>query len=176
VNVVVREARIGDAAGIAQVHVAAWRAAYAGLLPAAYLAGLSVDARAQRWAAALNEPHPHVLATVVAVRNEDIAGFAIVGRSRDDDVEEGVGELWAIYADPRHWGTGVGHALHDQAMHVLRAAGLTCATLWVLQGNDRATAFYRRHGWVADGGTKTDWRDDVRLDEERYRVRITPTA
>ena len=39
---IVRSARLADAAGIAAVHVGAWRSAYAGLLPADYLANLSL--------------------------------------------------------------------------------------------------------------------------------------
>jgi GNAT superfamily N-acetyltransferase len=169
----VRVADLEDAAGIARVHVAGWQAGYAGLLPQGYLDGLSVDERAGRWAAILSEPDARILATVVADRGGDIAGFATVGRSRDDDADASVGELWGIYVDPRHWGTGVGHALHERAIQALQAADLTTATLWVLRGNDRAARFYRRQGWVADGVTKTDWRDDVRLDEVRYRLRLS---
>jgi ribosomal protein S18 acetylase RimI-like enzyme len=171
VAVVVREAVVDDALGIARVHVAGWQAGYAGLLPQEYLNGLSVDQRAQRWADYVREPDPHALTTLVAGRGE-VVGFATLGQSRDDDAAPDIGELWGIYVHPRQWGTGVGHALLDGAMQALQAAGLSAATLWVLQGNDRATGFYRRHGWAADGATKTDWRDDVRLDEERYRITL----
>lgn len=169
VSVVVREAVVDDALGIARVHVTGWQVGYAGLLPEGYLDALSVDARAQRWAATLREPDARAVATLVATADRDVVGFVTVGRSRDDDAEKDVGELWGIYVDPQHWGTGAGHALHEGAIGALRAVGLTAATLWVLRGNDRAIGFYRQHGWTADGATKTDWRDDVRLDEERYR-------
>jgi GNAT superfamily N-acetyltransferase len=169
VSTVVREAVVDDALGIARVHVAGWQVGYASLLPEGYLDRLSVDARAQRWAATLREPDARAVATLVATRDADVVGFVTVGRSRDDDAEKDVGELWGIYVDPKHWGAGVGHALHEGAIGALRAVGLTAATLWVLRGNDRAIGFYRQHGWTADGATKTDWRDDVRLDEERYR-------
>lgn len=174
-SVVVREAVIDDAAGIARVHVAGWQAGYAGLLAQHYLDALSVEERAGRWAANLREPDARAVATLVADRDGDVAGFVTVGRSRDEDADGNVGELWGIYVDPRRWGTGVGHALHGRAIQALQRAGLTTATLWVLQGNDRATGFYRRHGWVADGATKTDLRGDVRLDEERYRLRMPPS-
>jgi GNAT superfamily N-acetyltransferase len=175
VAAVVRPAEPEDALGIARVHVAGWQAGYAGLLPQGYLDGLSVEGRAQRWAGIISEPGPLALATLVADRDGDVAGFVTVGRSRDDGAGAWVGELWAIYVDPGHWGTGVGHALHERAIQALRAAHLTTATLWVLHGNDRAAGFYRRHGWVADGATKTDGRDDVRLDEVRYRLRMQPS-
>ena len=42
----IRRARSGDAPGIGAVHVSAWRSAYAGILPDAYLARLSVARQA----------------------------------------------------------------------------------------------------------------------------------
>jgi GNAT superfamily N-acetyltransferase len=168
VAVDVRPAEPDDATGIARVHVAGWQAGYAGLLPAAFLAGLSVEPRAQRWRSVLADAHASGT-TLVAVLDGGISGFATVGPSRDGDAAPGAGELWGIYVDPGQWGTGVGHALHEAALQRLRDAGTTTASLWVLQGNRRAMGFYERHGWTADGETKTDWRGDVRLDEVRYR-------
>jgi len=45
----VRDARSADAPGIAEVHVASWRAAYAGQLPDGFLRKLSVDERTRSW-------------------------------------------------------------------------------------------------------------------------------
>jgi ribosomal protein S18 acetylase RimI-like enzyme len=36
------------------------------------------------------------------------------------------------------------------------AIGDRPAYLWVLEGNDRAVAFYRRHGFTEDGGRKLE--------------------
>jgi GNAT superfamily N-acetyltransferase len=171
-DVTVRAAEPADARGIARVHVAAWQAGYEGLLPAPFLAGLSVPKRAARWQGILAEPSDQRARTLVAERGGSVVGFASVGPSRDDDADPVSGELWAIYVDPQHWGTGIGHVLHVAALEALQADGATSASLWVLQGNDRATRFYERHGWAADGASKTDWRDDVRLDELRYRTSL----
>ena len=151
--------------------MAGWRVGYEGLLPAGYLAGLSVERRAERWRTILADPAARG-ATLVAELDSAIVGFASVGPSRDDDAAPGAGELWCIYVDPGRWGAGVGHALQATALQRLRDAEMTTASLWVLDGNQRATRFYERHGWVADGATKTDWRDDVRLDERRYRLTL----
>jgi GNAT superfamily N-acetyltransferase len=155
VAVVVRPADLDDAAGIARVHVAGWQAGYAGLLPAQYLAELSVEQRAERWRIILTDALG-AGTTLVAELDGAITGFATVGPSRDDDAALGTGELWAIYVNPGLWRTGVGHALHETALQRLRDAGMTSASLWVLQGNQRAMGFYERHGWTADGATKTD--------------------
>jgi GNAT superfamily N-acetyltransferase len=69
-----------------------------------------------------------LIATLVAERGETIVGFANVGESRDDDCRPQTGELWAIYADPQHWGTGVGYALHDAAMGPMSSIGGTRTT------------------------------------------------
>jgi hypothetical protein len=43
------------------------------------------------------------------------------------------------------------------------------ATLWVLEDNPRARAFYERAGWAADGDWKAEQRFGVRAAEVRYR-------
>jgi ribosomal protein S18 acetylase RimI-like enzyme len=45
----------------------------------------------------------------------------------------------------RGYGTGVAQALMAEAI------GDRAAYLWVVEGNDRAIAFYRKHGFDLDG-------------------------
>jgi hypothetical protein len=47
--IVIRDARVEDARGVAAVHISSWQEAYRGLLPADVLSGLSVDRREQDW-------------------------------------------------------------------------------------------------------------------------------
>jgi ribosomal protein S18 acetylase RimI-like enzyme len=54
-------------------------------------------------------------------------------------------ELYAIYVREKWWGSGLGHRLMDVAI------GKEAASLWVLAGNERAKAFYRKQGFVEDG-------------------------
>ena len=44
----IREAAVNDATAIAQVQVESWRTTYAGIVPDAFLASLSVETRAER--------------------------------------------------------------------------------------------------------------------------------
>jgi GNAT superfamily N-acetyltransferase len=44
----------------------------------------------------------------------------------------------------------------------------------VLEGNARATRFYERHGWRADGATKDDVRGDAVLRERRMIRELAP--
>ena len=64
------------------------------------------------------------------------------------------GEIYAIYVDPQHWGTGAGRALMAAALSHLAGEGLSPVRLWVLADNHRARRFYERHGFTADGTTK----------------------
>jgi ribosomal protein S18 acetylase RimI-like enzyme len=81
------------------------------------------------------------------------------------------GELWGLYAHPNAFSTGVGHALIAAVETALRQDGFSSAYLWVLDGNDRAAAFYERHGWFEDGTVKLDERQSLTLLEQR---RIKP--
>lgn len=141
----IRDALATDAAAIAAVQVASWQAAYRTLLPDEVLNELSVGDRTERWAEILREPPPRsslLLATVDTV----IVGFAAVGD----------GELHAFYVHPDHWREGVGTRLHQAATDRLGLVGCTAATLWVLEGNERALGFYGRVGWVDTGQRKVD--------------------
>jgi GNAT superfamily N-acetyltransferase len=146
----VRRASADDAASIAAVHVRAWQVAYRGLLPDAVLDRLSVTQREQMWQQAMSgHPDPPVY---VAVGDGVVVGFcAIAAPSRDDDAEDGVAEIGAIYVEPGVWRTGVGRALMDVAIGDLRASGWSWVTLWVLAENRQARDFYARFGLAPDG-------------------------
>lgn len=166
----IRPATTADATAIATVHVAAWQTAYDRLLPADFLAAQSVERRAALWTQLLNTTG----GVLVAEIDDEIVGFTNVGECRDEDALDSDGELYAIYLAPTRWSTGVGHALHEAGMDALAADGYTRASLWVLDGNERAITFYKRHGWQADGATKDDVRDGAVLRECRMR-RSLPT-
>jgi ribosomal protein S18 acetylase RimI-like enzyme len=158
-----------DAAGVAVTHVASWRVGYAGQLPDALLASLSVDERTTSWTSWLAEGSGG--RTFIALSDDDtVRGFASVGPSRDDDAMPGTGELWALYTHPDAWRQGVGSALIETAKRELHAMGFQRATLWVLASNDRARRFYESHRWQPHERHKVDWRGDVRLDEVQYEL------
>lgn len=155
-DLVIREAVIDDAEGLGAAHVAAWQAAYPGLMPSGFLARLDPQARGEGWRRSIAAGDS--AATVLVARIGDrVAGFASFGPPRDD-VEPGWGELWAINVHPEFWRQGVGRSLFAEAATGLAALGYRHGYLWVLQGNERAISFYRRMGWAPDGGTKIDDR------------------
>ena len=163
-----RRAKEGDARAIAEVHVATWRHAYAGLIPAEVLGMLSVDSRERFWQREVTVMAPDRRPWVAEVDGA-IAGFVSAGASRDDDATRWTGEVYAIYVDAECWDRGVGRNLLTHAERDLSAHGYTEATLWVLAGNERARRFYEAAAWQFDGATKVETIGSAELREVRYR-------
>ncbi len=98
-----------------------------------------------------------------------VVAFGWVGESREVADE---GELYAIYALPEAWGSGVGRVLMEAALASLREEGFLAAILWVLEDNPRARRFYEREGWRHDGGRREDEHLGARVAEVRYRIEL----
>lgn len=164
----IRRAEPADAEGIGEVHVAAWRTAYRGLLPGDTLNRLSVEDSAGRWRERIAAPWGHVL---VAVQEDRVVGFAAGGDTRDEDVDpDRVGEIYVLYVHPEVWRRGWGTALLDVLMQHLRGDGFEEVILWVLEGNEHAIPFYRAAGFEADGARRIKQRPDgTRMPIVRYR-------
>ncbi len=164
--VLVRDARPEDAAEVADVHVRAWQVGYRGLLPDEHLDGLRVEDRMRRYT--FGDARPDRPATIVAVPDGRILGFATTGPSGDEDVP-GAGEVHAIYVCPRAWGCGIGGALLVEARARLLARAFTEAVLWVLASNERAQRRYRADGWHYDGHRREKEFGGVPAEVVRYR-------
>jgi ribosomal protein S18 acetylase RimI-like enzyme len=143
-TVTVRRAALSDAPGIAHVHVEAWREAYAGRIPDEFLASLDVDRRSRMWTALLTKGQTDAF---VAERDGAVVGWATAGAGRDVDAPVDC-ELEGLYVLSEVYGSGVGQQLLDAAI------GDAAAYLWVMDGNGRAEAFYRRNRFARDGTTK----------------------
>lgn len=152
----VREAVPGDAPAFAHSQIEAWRVAYAGILDAAYLAGLDAERLTKGWARILGASVPNVRQLALTA-NGTAVGWSGFGAPRDD-VDPNTGELQALNPLPEFWSRGLGSALFLASVAGLRAMGYARSYLWVADGNHRAISFYQRHGWQIDGGAKHDAR------------------
>jgi ribosomal protein S18 acetylase RimI-like enzyme len=139
---------VDDLDEMGRVHVRVWQEAYAGLMPDDYLAALDPTVGPVRWRTRITDPTSPV-GWWLARDDAGIVAMVTSGPARDEDppVEH---ELYAINLLRRVHGTG----LADELMAA--AVGDRAAYLWVLEGNERAIAFYRRHGFADDGGRKPD--------------------
>lgn len=166
-NTFVRSAQLADAEAIATVHVAAWRWAYDGLMPASLLAGLDTADRTKQWQRQLCSGDSGVF---VAEQHGTIVGFVSCGPCRDGS---GNAEIYALYLDRSVQGQGVGRALWQHAADWLRAGDYEQVQVWVLDTNTLARGFYETAGLKADGRSKTSQWAGAPLNEVSYSGPLT---
>jgi len=135
--VTIRPAKPSDAKAIARIHVETWRNTYAGVLPDAYLTGLSVDDRVAFWNRVLASRDRGM--TVVAEDEEaGVIGFGNAGPARRDSLPRGSnwnGEIYTLYLLPDWHGQGIGRQLLESLLDRLKRLGKDHVMLWVLESN-----------------------------------------
>lgn len=169
----IRSAVENDAYAIARVQILAWRQAYAGMMPPAFLDRMDSVRRVTSWRRALSSPTA-MRTDVVLDPAGEIIGFFVYGPSRDDDAAVGTGELVAINLLPAHWRQGLGRKMMARLLAAAAECRWQALTLWVLEANMRARRFYEAHGFKADGASQVDSNlTGVPLQLLRYR-RLLP--
>lgn len=146
-----------DAEELAKLHIQIWRDTYTGLMDQDKLDALDPLAGAQRWRDWMeSDDAPATLGAFTP--DGQIAGWITVGAAREDDAPSDR-ELWVLNVAKEHHGTGLAHELMRREL----ADGP--AYLWVVDGNDRAQAFYRKYGFELDGARRREQEgnDDLRM-------------
>jgi ribosomal protein S18 acetylase RimI-like enzyme len=136
-----------DAEALARVHVASWRETYRGLLPDAYLARMSEEAHARRFAHALLHPGPDEV-TLAAAERAGIVGYAQGGPSRRR--VEGEAEIATLYVLRAAQRRGLGQRLLRESARALAARGARSLVISVLRDNLPARGFYEHLGGEAE--------------------------
>lgn len=141
----IRRAQFADLAGLAEVHVAAWRETYTGLVPALMIATQSLARRRDAWAQWLQQPQASAFLVEL---DGSVAGFGACGPQRCGELRERgfTGEIEALYVRRAAQGKGHGRELMRRMAGELAARGLGSASLWVLDANRAARVFYERLG------------------------------
>ncbi|MBK1661251.1 GNAT family N-acetyltransferase [Paracraurococcus ruber] len=159
----IRRAGPADATAIGAVHVATWRSSYAGVLPEAYLTGLSSLRHALGYERAIaDRRHGHAVFVAVASGPDapggrpgpeggTIIGFVSGGHARRDWLAQGKlqgevqGEVETLYLLEDYRDRGIGRRLMRAMAAHLAAVGCRSAMLWVLRDNPTRW-FYQRLG------------------------------
>jgi GNAT superfamily N-acetyltransferase len=161
----IRGATAEDAEALGRMHWAAWREAYASLLPDGYFTGDGEERRIAGWRRILAEPEDGVVLRI-AVRDDEVVGFASSGPARPNETAGPPvrdRELWAMNVRASEYGSGLAHELLAAVLPDDEPA-----ELWVFEANPRARAFYAKHGFAPDGARVVlgpDWGDqpEIRL-------------
>jgi GNAT superfamily N-acetyltransferase len=142
----VRPARLQDVAQMARVIVRCWQETYRGLMPDEVLDDPGLPAARERfWTAALTDERYRDNRVAVAERGGGLVGVAMSGPPMDAGATW-TRQLYVLYVHADDHGTGAGAALLDAVVDPAEPVAL-----WVADPNPRAQAFYRKHGFVADG-------------------------
>jgi len=139
-----RASRLDDAEELARVHTQSWQETYTGLIPEQ---GWSAESRLRReamWNKLLTD---NDTTTVIAEIGSRMVGFAHAHHLRDEPALP-TEELAMIYVLSTAYGTGAGQALLDAALNG------AAASLWVLEQNPRARAFYAKNRFIHDGAVR----------------------
>jgi ribosomal protein S18 acetylase RimI-like enzyme len=154
-SLTIRPARVEDVAQMARVNVRCWQETYRGLMSDAVLDDPGfLAARERFWTAALTDERYRENRVAVAERDGELVGIAMSGPPLDA-AAAWARQLYVLYVYAADHGTGAGPALLDAVVDPEESAGL-----WVADPNPRAQAFYRKHGFVADGTIQVE--DGVR--------------
>jgi GNAT superfamily N-acetyltransferase len=149
-SLIVRPARVQDIRQIARVHVRCWQETYRGLMPDAVLDDPGFPAaREQMWTDALTGERYRQNRVAVAERDGELVGIAMSGPP-EDAAAAWTRQLYVLYVYAADHGTGAGQALLEAVIDSAEPAAL-----WVADPNPRAQAFYRKHGFAADGTARS---------------------
>jgi GNAT superfamily N-acetyltransferase len=147
---VIRDALPTDARRFEEIRIGGWKAAYVGMIDADFLDALTVTPeRIATWAERIRAQAPGGV-SLVAEKEGEVVGFAVLLPSRDEDVPEAA-ELLGLYVDPSLRFTGIGAVLIDAGFARMPQ---TVQTLWTLEGNAPARRFYEKRGFRTDGAQK----------------------
>ncbi|MBT2411464.1 GNAT family N-acetyltransferase [Streptomyces sp. ISL-12] len=147
--------------------------AYRGLIPQAYLDGLSIAEHTERRRARLTAAPADVTNMVARDDAGTVVGWGRHGPYRDDGTRTADAELCALYVDPRHLGCGAGRSLLGESVRRCAAVRYPRMPLWVLRGNTRARRFCERAGFGADGGEEAFEVAGIAVPEVRYARALT---
>lgn len=139
-DVVVRNARAGDATRLAVVFRESWQNAYAGLIPHASLQNLLERRDIAWWRDQIRSGEPLVVLEV----GGKVGGYATAGAARSRGAYQG--EIYELYLVPAFQGLGLGEHLFEACRYRLDHRRLKGLVVWALAGNERAIDFYQRRG------------------------------
>ncbi len=161
----IKKSTLDDTDILGQIHARSWQHAYKDIIPDSVLAEITAQKRATRFKKAMLESGEK---NYLLLANNQPVGFTSIGRSRDDDLSDNIGEIWGIYLDPDHWRKGYGSKLLNWAEAELKSRGYKSISLWVLKDNHQARNFYEKHNYHKEGRGETITIGNKDLEKVRY--------
>jgi ribosomal protein S18 acetylase RimI-like enzyme len=162
----IRRAGSGDAETVGRIHVESWNVAYRGIMPDEVIARTDLAYRTAFWAERIADPEWPVY--LLEEKGQAVAFCQMIPTTDADDDATRVGHITSLHVLPDRRGHGYGRALMDHVLAEFQRRAFAQVTLWVLEENRSARAFYEKYGFRLDGGSRSYPRTNV--PEVRYRI------
>ena len=174
---VVRRATPADAAGLHRVAAITFPLACTPDTPDEEKAAFIAQHLSEESFATLLADPSHTLLVAVDDTTQEVVGYTMLVASEpaDPDVVAAIrlrptAELSKMYVHPARHGTGASARLMDAVLDAARATGAAGVWLGVSEENDRANAFYARHGFEVVGRKRFHIGDRWEQDLVRERA------
>lgn len=140
----IRKAIPGDEKILAYIQSESWKAAFNEILPKEVLEkSTNIEQIEQMYQEILQSKMCEIAIAFVDDQPHCIAAW---GKNRCG-MEATVGELICIHSLQDRWRQGYGSEMMQYVLEELRKAQYRSVILWVFEANDRARAFYEKHGF-----------------------------
>jgi ribosomal protein S18 acetylase RimI-like enzyme len=157
-----------QATALRDLHVIAWEVTYRDRASEAWYRERLAEHAVRDWGEIVRSQAVRGGGVLTARCDGRIMALCQYGPTEDHDHDaEQVGHIHRLYVHPARQRTGIGRSLLTASVDRLRQDGAHTATLWVLETDQRARAFYERLGWKTDGTRKTHPPTDL-----RYRLSL----
>jgi len=167
-SLVVRDAAFTDADSVEAVHWASMEAAYGPTVTGWPITPRNRAMRVATWGQWLSDPSVVVLVGTLESR---VVGLCTVRASEDEGADATkIAEMPTLYVHPQVWHRGYGRMLCAEAIARARLRGFATLTLWVVESNTRARAFYTRYGFGEDGSRKVVLDSPSRVEAIRFHM------
>ena len=149
-ELVIRNASVGDADAIGSVVVRAWQVAYRGIMPDDYLDGLRAEQRAAMWQRVLADLGPDRWVRRPHSRGRLSSGSPLVAPSWPTSAMAETGELYAINLDPDHWAEVLAGPCWPTSPRVLPMSATALLCCGSPRGTSGPAELYQSEGWTAE--------------------------
>lgn len=161
-----RYALESDAEALARIYIDTLRDAFGGAMPHDFQHESDVVARSKKIGDSIASGRRTWL---VACADDEVAAYCALSEPRDDDLPTGLGEVVVFGTAAHHRRKGHGDALMRAAFEEATKRSWGALTLWVVDRNAGARAFYEKHGFRFDGTTRVEDRLGFPATVLRYR-------
>ncbi|RIN17677.1 GNAT family N-acetyltransferase [Mammaliicoccus vitulinus] len=140
---IIRDKKESDIETLAKVHFESWISTYKGIVSDSYLDSLTLQSYIEKHRI-FNAP------CIVAEIDDEVVGFLMYSKDKDEDTSDKCGEIMVIYLLPAFQHKGIGTCLMQEAEKRMKSE-YDQLSLWVLEDNIPTVKFYEKMGFKKDG-------------------------